>query len=136
MASKVYWVVENQVMLIKYAGTIATDDVIQAMQIGTEWLQRTNNTVHVINDLTAVDNVAPSFQKVGDILNVTRTFMQMDNLGLTFAFGADNPMVKFLSNLVPQVSGINFRMFDTYAACREHLQHNVPDLVTLPTTIE
>jgi|GEM_PF-2741674 len=135
MPSNVSWLIEDHIIILKYTGVITTDDAIRSTTTSIEWLNNTDNTVHLINDLSEVDAVARNFQNVGEILKVSRGIMQMDNLGLMVSFGTDNQMIKFLSNVVVQVSRIDFRMFDTYDACRVYLQHNLPEL-SLPETLD
>jgi len=124
MASEVKWLVENHALILAYNGTVTTDDVLYTTRTGEDMIKQCNNTVHILNDLTQTDGLAPEMQKVGDILKVTRSFMSLDNMGMMVAYGTNNKIIKFLSNLVGQVGRIEFRMFDTYDEAVQFLIHN------------
>lgn len=133
MASDIKWLVDNRVIVITYTGTIKTDDVIKVTKIGTEWLENNaNQTIHLVNDLSQTDGMATDFQRVGDILTVTRTIMSMDNMGMMAAFGSDNRMIKFLLSIVSQIGSIDYRMFETYEQCKHYLEHNNQPLLLPP----
>lgn len=131
MPSSVKWLIRDHIIVIEYAGNIAIDDAVTATTTCKEWLQSTPNTVHLINNLTETEGLSPEFQKVGQILGVTRDFMSMKNLGIMVGYGTENKMVKFLSNMVGQLGKANFRMFDTYDLAVEHIMHNDPKLKEL-----
>ena len=124
MASEVKWLVENHALILAYNGTVTIDDVLYTTRTGEDMIKQCNNTVHILNDLTQTDGLAPEMQKVGDILKVTRSFMSLDNMGMMVAYGTNNKIIKFLSNLVGQVGRIEFRMFDTYDEAVQFLIHN------------
>lgn len=134
MSSNIKWLIEDHIIMIEYTGTITTEDVIHTTQTSKQWLQSTSNTVHIINNLTKTDGLSPEFQKVGTILSVTRDLLGMDNLGKMIAFGTENRLLRFLSSIVGQVGGTEFRMFDTYELALDHITHNDPQLAELVPT--
>lgn len=134
MSNDIKWLVKDHIIIIEYIGTINTEDVIHTTQTSQQWLQSTSNTVHIINNLTNTEGVSTDFQKVGTILGVTRDLMKMGNLGAQVAFGTENRMLKFLSSIVGQMGGSEFRMFDSYDLALAHITHNNPQLKELLPT--
>ena len=110
MSFQVEWLVKQQIILARDSGEITVDLLamqdVQIIELLAE--SRQNNLTHVIVDLRAVTKFPTN---IGEINQYANTRKQA-NLGWILVVN-DNRLIRFVANVVTQLTKTRFRNFDS-----------------------
>lgn len=119
MAYQVSWLVEKQVVLAKLYGEITIPSVVDMdvelldhMRSGQE-----GRLIHLIFDVTGVDKFPVNIAQLNQVANSRHE----PNMGWLMVIN-DNRMIKFIGNMITQLTQTRFRNFESVEMAIEFLK--------------
>lgn len=128
MPFEVGWLVENRVILTRYTGVIAVDDIHEQMGQTKSLMLQGTPLIHSIIDLSQIEKWPP--------LNVVNEFRTTEIGDVRLKMGwsiivADNMLLKFGTSLFTPIFKLRQRVFSTLDEALTFLQgedHTLPPL--------
>lgn len=128
------WLIENAVVFTEYSGEVTLDEVTESIE---EVLWRFNisqrQLIHMVVDTKDLD-AHPT--NLAEINRIVKPLLQHKQAGWFIMLGNQNPVTKFLAEMLAQISRVRFRAFGNWEEAREFLQGMDAGLPELPETTE
>lgn len=114
MGVQVQWLYENRILHQQFYGELTTDDIIQMVAASEPLVAGGPQMVHTLVDALHLDKFPTNLATLRHAVAAPRNA----NLGWVIFVQNKNPLLKFLSAALAQVtiSNVRFRIFDSYAA--------------------
>lgn len=111
MPYKTFWHKPDKIVFSEVIGNFTEAELMEvSQQIRDEYLAKGIKPVHVICDARSITEYP---RNVMMIRRASEIYLKHPSMGWVIFIGFDNPLVRFLSNAVAQISGVNFRHVGT-----------------------
>jgi len=134
-----FWLIPQRLVFVRFTGHLTVEDIGQALEMSMDFVDNSTgeHPIHFLHDWTGLENFPTS---IGMIRQSTRRKLKdRSKLGWVIAYGSNQRILRFVSDLTFQVFKIRFRMVDTEAEAVQLLQQidpTLPSLPAIPTTQE
>jgi hypothetical protein len=112
MPVEVRWYVENRVVLAAGHGVVTRAENDESDRQVLAMLGTGSPPVHVLMDVSLVEDF-PQYT-MNERMSVFQNMAQHPNLGWAALCGTVNPVVRFMSAVVTRLTGVRFRLFETF----------------------
>lgn len=111
MPYKTFWHKPDKVVYAEVIGNFTEAELLEvSQQIRDDYLETGVKPVHVICDARSISEYP---RNVLVIRRASEIYLKHPSMGWVIFIGFDNPLVRFLSNAVAQISGVNFKHVGT-----------------------
>lgn len=120
MPVEVRWFVKNRVVLALGYGKVNRQENDDSDRQVLELLSQGTPPVHVLMDVSHVEDF-PQYT-MNERMSVFQNMANHPNLGWAALCGTTNPIVRFMSAVVTRLTGVRFRLFETFDEGLQFLQ--------------
>jgi hypothetical protein len=120
MAYKLFWHQPQRVIYFEIIGHFTKEEMYEfCYRLRDEFLSSVNHDVHILIDTQSVQSHPQDLRLLRDATDI---YGKHENLGWMLFLGIDNPITKFLTNVLFQVVGTHFRTVENLEAALELLR--------------
>lgn len=119
MAHTTEWYLENRIILTEFSETLTIEGLVANDSVILDMVQGGQAPVHLVIDVRQLDEFPTNISK---IRNSARRYLMLDNMGWMVVVGFDNPIIRFLSSVITQMTDINMIQVDDLDEAMARLQ--------------
>ena len=131
------WFLENRIVLFKFSGIVTFEEVVDSLEISAQIVNESEvDRVHFLHDWTDLDRFPTNILQIRKETNAP--IRDLHKLGWLVIYGAENRLLRYISQTVLQVFKIRFRMFTQAEDAISYLRKMDPTLpeLSIPTNEE
>jgi hypothetical protein len=104
------WFLENRIVLFKFSGSVTFEEVVSALEDSARIVNESEEEkVHFLHDWSQLERFPTNILQIRKETNAP--IRDLRKLGWLVIFGAENRLLRYISQTVLQVFRIRFRMF-------------------------
>lgn len=119
MSHSTDWYQEGHVILTTFSENLTIEELRENDAVILDMVSSSNEKVHLVIDVTKLKKFPT---KVGEIRQSAARYLQRDNMGWLVVIGFSNPLIRFLSSVITQLSNINLIQVDSIDEAITRLQ--------------
>ncbi|NDJ62856.1 MAG: STAS/SEC14 domain-containing protein [Chloroflexi bacterium] len=106
------WYLPSRVMLQRYSGTLAPDEITELGQLAAHYIGAGTAPVHILIDITDLERYPTNIKQ---IVNAVRHDSDTEKIGWVIYINSPNAVVKFMASVATQVlfQNVRLRLFET-----------------------
>lgn len=115
------WFVPNRIVKVTFSGNLTPEEIGKSFTVSGKFLLESDaERVHFIHDWSQLENFPTNISLIRNAVNVGDT-PSRSKLGWVVIFGARQPLLRFVGDLVFQLFRIRTHMTDNFATALEFL---------------
>jgi len=121
------WLIENHIVLTTLSETLTINDIQNNDRDILTYVQGadTPRLVHLIIDVSTLDGFPTNIVQIKQSAN---SYLSLPTMGWLAVVGVDNPIIRFLSTIVTQMTNVNLIQVESVDQGLERLLHLDPTI--------